>query len=180
MWSLRRPQDAELAAILARVAGLSLTYPEVGMSRTGGAPAYHREDHRSALAIDFATAAERLASFATHELPYMFVYPRDARVVLRRDVVVCAKVGPLWSINPCRIVHVEATPDRFEYAYGTLPGHAEAGEEYFAVSRTTDGRVIGETTAYARMADWIAKLAAPIARRVQRRVKIDYLRALGR
>ena len=48
------------------------------------------------------------------------------------------------------------------------------------MSRTTDGRVIGETTAYARMADWIAKLGAPIARRVQRRVKIDYLRALGR
>ncbi len=178
MWSLRRPRDAELAAVLARVAGLAVTYPYVGMSLTGGAPGYRKEEHRAPLSIDLATAAERLASFATHALPYLFVYPRDARVVLRRDVVVCAKVGPVWSINPCRIVHVESTPDRFAYAYGTLPGHAESGEESFAVARTPGG-VIGETIAYARMAEWIAKLGAPIARRVQRTVKRDYLRALG-
>ncbi len=180
MWSLRRPRDAQLASILAGVAARDVTYSEIGMSRPGGnTQGFHLEDHRAEIAIDFATARERLAAFATHALPYMFVYPRDARVVLRRDVVVCARIAGAWSINPCRVVIVEDTPDRFAYAYGTLPGHAESGEEWFSVEQVGD-RVVAETRAYAKMADIFARLAMPIARRVQRKVKIDYLRALAR
>src|SRR5450432_2135028 len=149
------------------------------MSRPGrNVPGFHAEDHRAELAIDFAIARERLATFRTHALPYLFVYPRDARVVMKRDVVVCARVGAVWSINPCRVVLVEDTPERFSYCYGTLPGHAESGEEWFSVEKV-GGRVVAETRAYARMADLFARLATPIARRVQRRVKVDYLRALA-
>jgi uncharacterized protein (UPF0548 family) len=179
VWSLRRPRDAELAAVLAGVAARAVTYSPIGMSRPGAnASGFHLEEHRAELALDFATARERLATFATHALPYLFVYPRDARVVVRRDVVVCARVGAVWSINPCRVVLVEDTPDRFAYAYGTLPGHVESGEEWFSVEKV-GSRVVAETRAYARMADVFARLLTPIARRVQRRVKVDYLRALA-
>src|SRR5690349_11068708 len=34
---------------------------------------------------------------------------------------------------PCRVVYVIDEPDRRGFAYGTLPGHAESGEELFAV-----------------------------------------------
>ncbi len=131
------------------------------------------------LDMSFERARDALRAFATHRLPYLFLYPAEARVVEGVDVVVCARIGPLWSINPCRIVFVDEAPDRFSYGYGTLLGHAEAGEESFTVERLPDGRVRADTAAHARPDAWLARLGAPVAHRVQRRIKVDYLRALA-
>ena len=41
-----------------------------------------------------------------------------------------------WSLNPCRIAYVleeGGRVEKFGFAYGTLPGHAEIGEERFSV-----------------------------------------------
>lgn len=179
MWALTRPGPAALDALRARAAALPLSYPEEGMTRGDAPPGYFREDHAIELAVDFARAREALLTFATHRLGYLFAHPPDARVALGADVIVCARLGPLWSINPCRIVYLDDTADRCCYAYGTLPGHTERGEESFTVLRLPDGRVRASTIAYARMAARLARLGAPVARRVQRRVKIDYLRALA-
>jgi uncharacterized protein (UPF0548 family) len=105
------------------------------------------------------------------------VHPPDARAIAGKDVVVCARIGPLWTINPCRIVYVIDEPDRAGYAYGTLPGHSEHGEETFTVERTSDG-VIAETIAYARPQDLLARAGKPFAHRVQARIKRDYMAAL--
>lgn len=106
------------------------------------------------------------------------MHPEGARVAKGLDVVVSARIGPLWSINPCRIVSVEDEPKRLRYAYGTLPGHSESGEESFTVEETDDGRVRAETVAVARPLDPLARLGKPIAHVVQRRIKIDYMRAI--
>lgn len=178
MWSVRRPSVAKLDALLAACAKLPLSYPEVGMSREAAAlPGYGREYHRVELAVDFAAARDAVIAFATHRLPYLFVHPADARAVAERDVLVCARVGPMWTTNPCRIVYVDDTPDRFAYAYGTLPGHSEHGEEVFTVVRTPSG-VVAETIAYARPQDLLARIGRPVAHRFQARVKRDYMAAL--
>jgi uncharacterized protein (UPF0548 family) len=178
MWSVRRPSAAKLDALLATVAKLPLSYPEVGMSRGAAAlPGYGCEHHRVELALGFEAAREAVSAFATHRLAYLFVYPPDARVEANRDVLVCARVGPMWTTNPCRIVYVDDTPDRFAYAYGTLPGHSEHGEEVFTVERTPGG-VVAETIAYARPQDLLARLGKPVAHRFQARVKRDYMAAL--
>ncbi len=178
MWSLRRPSSAKLDALLAHVGTLPLSYPHAGMTKAAEIPpSYGREHQRVELAIDFATAREAVISFATHQLPYLFVHPPDARVSVGRDVLVVARVGPLWTTNPCRIIYVDDEPDRFTYAYGTLPGHSEHGEETFTVERAGIG-VIAETIAYARPQDVLARLGAPVAHRFQARVKRDYMAAL--
>ncbi|HEU0036712.1 MAG TPA: DUF1990 domain-containing protein [Kofleriaceae bacterium] len=178
MWALRRPSVTWLDDQLARVATVPLSYDEVGMTRQPEPPpGYGREHARVELAIDFAAAREAVASFATHRLPYLFVHPADARVVLGANVLVCARLGPVWSINPCRIVYLCDAPGRFTYAYGTLPGHAEAGEETFTVERTATG-VMAETLAYARPQDVLARVGRPIAHRVQAKIKRDYMAAL--
>jgi len=178
MWSSRRPSPAKLDDLLARVAKLPLSYPEVGMTRAVDVPAgYGREHQRVELAIEFAAAREAVIAFATHRLPYLFVHPTDARAVVGSDVLVVARVGPLWTTNPCRIVYVDDGPDRFTYAYGTLPGHSEHGEETFTVERTAGG-VVAETIAYARPQDLLARIGAPLAHRFQARVKRDYMAAL--
>ena len=44
---------------------------------------------------------------------------------------VIVHLGPVQA--PCRVVYVVDEPDRRGFAYGTLPGHAESGEELFLV-----------------------------------------------
>lgn len=179
MWSVRRPTAAALDAVLARVASLPLTYGDVGLSALPTPPpGYVREHHEADLDVPFDEARAALARFATHRLSYLFLHPAGGRVELGQDVVVSARIGPLWSINPCRIVSVEESEGRFRYAYGTLPGHSESGEESFTVERMKDGGVRAETVAIARPLDVLARLGSPIAHVVQRRIKIDYMRAL--
>lgn len=179
MWSARRPSPASLDALLAELVSTPLTYAPVGLSEAPAAPpGYVREDHEVELDIGFAEARAALKAFATHRLSYLFVHPEGAEVALGRDVVVVARIGPLWTRNPCRIVAVEDTPTRFSYAYGTLPGHSESGEESFSVERLAEGRVRARTVAIAQPLDLLARLGAPVAHVVQRRIKVDYMRAL--
>lgn len=156
-----------------------LTYGDIGLSEAGSPPrGFVREHHEAELDVSFARAREALLAFVTHRLSYLFVYPPGARVAKGLDVVVCARIGPLWSINPCRIVALEDSPTRLRYAYGTLPGHSESGEESFTVEETAEGRVRAETVAIARPLDPLARLGSPIAHVVQRRIKVDYMRAI--
>ncbi len=150
------------------------------MSKDGGNPDYRPEQHAVEIATDFASGREALLSFGTHSLDYMFLHPPGARVELGRDVIVCARIAGVWTVNPCRIVYLEESEGLVRYGYGTLPGHSEHGEEMFSVERLGPNRIRAETIAYSRSQDVIARIGWPIARYVQARVKRDYLRALAR
>ena len=47
-------------------------------------------------------------------------------------------IGPVQMVVPCRIVSVFKEVDSFGFAYGTLPGHPERGEESFVLERRDD------------------------------------------
>lgn len=158
-----------------------LSYAQPGMTRGDEVPrGYGREEHSVELDLDFDAACEALEAFATHQLPYMFLHPSGVRVAEGADVIVCARVFGLWTLNPCRVVWVERSVGRFAYGYGTLPGHSEHGEEAFVVEQTAAGRVTAMTSAWARPQDLLARLGRPVAHRVQRQVKIDYMGAIER
>jgi len=80
---------------------------------------------------------------------------------------------------PCRVVWTVAEPDRIGFAYGTLPGHPERGEESFVVTHDADDTVSFEIAAFSRLDAWYARLAAPVARRLQRAAIERYLRAVA-
>lgn len=63
------------------------------------------------------------------------------------------------------------------FAYGTLPGHPERGEEAFVVERAGIAATFS-IVAFSRPAALAARLGGPIARGVQRRVTRAYLDAL--
>jgi uncharacterized protein (UPF0548 family) len=79
---------------------------------------------------------------------------------------------------PCRVVYVIDEPGRRGFAYGTLPGHPESGEEAFIVSRREDATVAFTITAFSRPASSLAKAAGPLGRAVQRHITNRYLRAI--
>ncbi|MFJ4792106.1 DUF1990 family protein [Kitasatospora purpeofusca] len=73
--------------------------------------------------------------------------------------------GSRWPrlVIPCRVVWTVDEPDRIGFAYGTLPGHPECGEEAFLVSMDAAGEVWFEVVAFARLTAWYARLGRPVA-----------------
>jgi uncharacterized protein (UPF0548 family) len=65
---------------------------------------------------------------------------------------------------------------RAGFAYGTLGGHPESGEESFVVELRPDGTVWFTITAFSRPARWYTRLAGPLVPVAQR----WYARRLGR
>lgn len=96
------------------------------------------------------------------------------------DVVAMSAPLPVGHIEiVCRIVTTIDDPDRFGFAYGTLAVHPERGEESFVVERAADGSVKFVITAVSRPHHPLARLGAPIARRLQHRAVTRYLDAMA-
>ena len=91
----------------------------------------------------------------------------DDRAAVGTVVVLGVGLGPVRLLTPCRVVEVTAEPDRAGFAYGTLPGHQERGEERFEVVRRDDDVAL-EITAFSRHAAWYARLGAPWRRACRR------------
>ncbi len=100
---------------------------------------------------------------------------RPRRVALGVDVT----FRSLLQTIPCRVVDVVDEPDRRGFAYGTLPGHPETGEERFMAQRDPQtGEVTATICAFSNPATWVTRLGGPVARLVQRLMTQRYLKAL--
>jgi uncharacterized protein (UPF0548 family) len=87
--------------------------------------------------------------------------------------------GPLRVSSPVRVVYVVDLPDRKGFAYGTLPGHPESGEEAWLLDRSDDGSVWLTIRAFSRPSAprWWA--VYPVLRIVQSIYTRRYERALA-
>lgn len=99
-------------------------------------------------------------------------------VELGGDVRLTWSVGPVRVAIPCRVVRLVDEASVRGFAYGTLPGHPEQGEESFMVRRDEEGGVTLQIVAFSRPGRWWSRLGAPLAAAVQRRVTDRYLNAL--
>ena len=181
MISLRRLDSAKIAALLASAQRASLTYPEVGASRDEKLPnGYHhvRRRERIGQASDFDRAVTGLRTWAVQEGAGLRVFPSDP-VEPDATIIAVTTIGPMRVVVPCRIVSVFKDPDSFGFAYGTLPGHPESGEESFVVERR-DGATFFTVSAFSKPVDPLARLAGPAGRVVQRSVTRRYVNALRR
>jgi uncharacterized protein (UPF0548 family) len=86
----------------------------------------------------------------------------------------------LWPFPiPARVVYVIDEPARRGFAYGTLPGHPERGEEAFVVERQPDGSVWLVIRAFSRPSNALMWIAYPVARLLQAFYTARYERALA-
>ncbi|MGX5680204.1 DUF1990 family protein [Schumannella luteola] len=119
-----------------------------------------------------APSARESAMFGSDGTP--FVVPGDTAYL------VIPVLGGLWGIkSPARVVYVVDEPNRKGFAYGTLPGHPESGEESFIVDQTEDGSVWLTITAISRPSSWFWWMLAPVLRLFQEYYTRRYLRALA-
>ena len=158
---------------LNELAALPLTYAEVGAT-AGPLPAGYHHVQKSAV---IGHGRRRFEDAAEAGMRWGMLRGAGLRVEATTDVAavgseVIVHLGPVRA--PCRVVYVVDEPDRRGFAYGTLPGHAEAGEERFLVEwdRADDG-VWYDILAFSRPRHMLARLGYPLARRFQRRFARD-------
>jgi uncharacterized protein (UPF0548 family) len=87
--------------------------------------------------------------------------------------------GPFRVKAPVRVVYVVDEPRRTGFAYGTLKGHPEAGEEGWVVEQKEDGSVWMVVRAFSRPSNAFWWLAYPVLRMSQEYYTRRYLRALA-
>ncbi len=151
--------------------GVELTYPEVGATRGEDLPAGYRHVRRHAQLgtgeAVFRRAAGALARWEMQRGTGMAV--RANAPVAAVGVEIASGVGlgrvRLWA--PCRIVWLDDTDRRYGYAYGTLPGHPERGEEAFVLTLDDADRVWFDIRAFSRPGRWFVALGRPAGHLVQ-------------
>ncbi|TDE10135.1 DUF1990 family protein [Jiangella asiatica] len=161
----------------------AFTYPEVGATR-GGEPlpaGYHHVRMRERIGHGrpvFEAVAEGVVTWDLHRSIGLRVSATANRAAEGAEVTSRLVVGPLSLLRiPCRVVWVLDEPDRAGYAYGTLPGHPERGEESFVVEIDYDGAVWFTVTAFSRAAAWYARLGGPVTRWIQHLATRRYIAA---
>ena len=160
------------------MAALQLTYRDVGAT-AGPMPDGYHHVRKSAV---IGSGRTRFEDAAAKVMRWGMLRGAGVRVDATSEVAavgseVLVGIGPVRA--PCRVVYVIDEPDRRGFAYGTLPGHPESGEELFAVryDPATD-EVHAEVAAFSRHATWWSKLGSPVTALMQRVITSRYLTAL--
>lgn len=160
-----------------------LTYPEVGITRptSGPVPAGYRAFRRSAVlppTYDLESAAAAVLGWRLHRRVGIRLRASDDRASEGTVLDLRLGVGRLAISAPCRVVYVVDEPHQSGFAYGTLPGHPESGEESFVVELSSQGVLTLTISAVSRPATRAARLAGPVGSVVQDLITRQYLRAL--
>jgi uncharacterized protein (UPF0548 family) len=159
----------------------ALTYPEVGSTRGQSPRGYHHLQRTVVLGSGrerFEEAASTLLAWEMHRRAGVTVRASSPRVGDGAVAVLRLGWRALGADAPVRVVHVIEEDRRRGFAYGTLPGHPESGEEAFLVELLDDDSVRFTITAFSRPATLLAKLGGPVSTFVQSRVTGRYLRAI--
>ncbi|MBL8796429.1 MAG: DUF1990 domain-containing protein [Planctomycetia bacterium] len=187
MLFFRKPSLARRADFQAAQRALTFTYAAVGTT-AGLTPAGYNLDHtRIKLGQGEAVyhAARRaLESWQQFQLGWVEPWPADTPLRVGEVVTVAVRTFGVWTLNACRIVYIvseEGPLTKFGFAYGTLPGHAETGEERFLVEwDRADDAVWYDIRAFSRPRHLLARLGHPVVRRLQKRFGRDSAAAMSR
>ncbi|HEY2503390.1 MAG TPA: DUF1990 domain-containing protein [Mycobacterium sp.] len=158
---------------------LPLTYSEVGATAAGQLPTGYGHLHTER---QIGTGQQRFEQAADAVMRWGMQRGAGLRVqasseVAEVDTVVLVRMGFLPA--PCRVVYVIDEPDIRGFAYGTLPGHPESGEERFVVRRDpTTSAVFAEVSSFSRPATWWSKAGRPLVSVAQRVIARRYLRGV--
>ncbi|HWO01373.1 MAG TPA: DUF1990 domain-containing protein [Blastocatellia bacterium] len=130
----------------------------------------------------FARAIAAIKRWEMFNIGWLELLWPEAPIQEGTTVAVLAHHLGFWSLNACRIVSVieEEGPRReFGFVYGTLPDHAERGQERFAVEWDREsGKVFYDILAYSRPNKLLARLGYPFTRALQKRFARDSMQAM--
>ena len=168
-----KPTESKTSAFLQRERELPYSYMEVGSTqKETPIPGFDNDFNFIELGQGepvWEAAKEAIRQWKMFPGGWACIWPDTTPIREGEVVAMLAKVMGLWWLSSCRIVYVIDHQDKFGFAYGTLPGHAECGEELFLVEKTPEGTVRYVLKAFSKPRVWIARLGYPIARAQQRK-----------
>lgn len=186
MFALFEFSDAQIENFLAAQKDLPFSYAEVGASKDkvpSDYPINHRRIRLGSGAEAFARARKAIENWTMYRLDWARLYPPTAPIIV--GAVVCVVVNHVFcrSLNPCRIVYVleesGGEVERYGFAFGTLPGHSEEGEERFVVEwNQADDSVWYELLSFARPHHILARIGFPFVTFFQKKFAADSGRAM--
>jgi len=186
MFLARRPSAETIRRFLRESEDLPLSYGPVGLVR--GEPARQDLDELTVTigrgSADFERARTALTAWKQFDIGWVETFPRPAPTAVGTVVAVLIRHLGFWSLNGCRVVYCVGDPEndvRFGFAHGTLPNHAEAGEELFEVfvdPRTDDVMYRIRATSWPRA--MLARVGQPIVRALQSRFRSHSAAAMAR
>jgi uncharacterized protein (UPF0548 family) len=153
-----------------------LTYPEIGATADAVLPAgyHHLRVSRSLGVCDLDAIGEFIMTWQVQDCSGVRLVGGPERAAVGAD----ATFRFLGQTIPCRVVEVIDEADSRGFAYGTLPGHPETGEERFMARReSATGEVTVFITAFSNPGTWRTKALGPVGRLLQRVMTRRYLRS---
>ena len=181
---LRQPSAKFCRQALARLEGLPLSYWERGATAWSRMPqGYTHAEETVSLGFGeevWASAKTAFRNWAFYpEAPWIQLshYPPLAA---EQQVMVRFHALGLWWLSPCRIVYTVDDDNTCGMAYGTLPGHVEAGEELFLLQHDpVTAEVTYTIRVMARAANPLAKLVPPFVSYMQARFRKTSFAQMG-
>lgn len=188
MFLLSRPTERQIHDLLEAQRDLPLSYPEAGASRNHVPAGYPLNRGEALLGVgedSYRRGVEALRAWTMYRLPWTRLVGCESPPAPGRVVAAVVSHFGFWSVNPCRVVYAEETGDagerRFEFAIGTLPDHAERGEERFRVRWwQEDDSVRFDLFSFAAPRHPLVKAAFPLMRMLQRRFAREAAAAVRR
>ncbi len=188
MLLLNKPSEEAIRQFISGQQFLSFSYGAIGITKDGICPrGYGKDRVRGILgsgANTFKTAVTAFEKWEQFNVNWVEIYPQNSLIIPDAVVAVLAWHSCFWSLNACRIVYVinEQGPiTRFGFGYGTLPDHAETGEERFLLEwdKSTD-TVFYDILAFSNPNTLLGWLAYPLVRLIQNRFRRDSERLMKR
>jgi uncharacterized protein (UPF0548 family) len=164
-----------------RLEEAALTYTEVGATAGELPAAYHHLRRRVMIGRGrqaLLDAAADIAGWQVQLRAGLAVAASGPTAIPGAVALLGLGVGPVRLSAPCRVVYAVTESRRRGFAYGTLPGHPESGEEAFIVEHHEDDTVSFTIKAFSKPSTVIARVAGPAGRVVQNWTTTRYLRSL--
>jgi len=177
---LQKPTSDLLREFLAEQAALEFSYSAVGTTATKPPAGFTLDRTRIELGAGesvFDAAKVALRRWQQFRLGWVDAWSPETPLEVGQVVAIMGRAVGLWWLNACRIVYSFDQSEevaKFGFAYGTLPGHVETGEERFLIEwdRTTD-RVTYDILAFSKPNHILTRLGYPLVRRKQKRFGQD-------
>lgn len=170
MTLLRCPDEIKVGSFLSGLQESPLSYTHDGGVDHPPRSGFILDAHRARLG-----SGEACFEAACRALDAWVMFPKWAPVLPKAApqkpgaiVAMTCRILGLWWVNPCRILSRDDSSTGRErshgFTYGTLPPHAECGEERFRVRMDATGTVWYEIDAFSKPRHWMARLGFPLAR----------------
>jgi uncharacterized protein (UPF0548 family) len=189
MFFLKKPDPESIREFLAAQKSRQFSYEHIGASRTAAPRGYVVDHNRIQLGKGrsaFARAKDAIKQWKMFDIAWLQLFWRDTAIEAGATVAILISHLGFWSLHAARVVYTveeeRGALETYGFAYGTLPDHAEMGEERFSVE-FHPGDVWYDLCAFSRP-HLLARMAFPYTRALQKKFaadsKLAMQRAVGR